>query len=56
MSLCGEDNQLARSVGRYLVRQDSQGALGSAVVAPLPEGLRAKAIAEVSKGLAKPKG
>lgn len=54
MYLCGTDNQVARAVGRYLIRQDSQGALGAAVVAPLPESVRITAIAEVEKGLAKP--
>jgi hypothetical protein len=54
MHLCGTDNQVARAVGRYFIRQDSQGALGAAVVAPLPESVRITAIAEVEKGLAKP--
>lgn len=56
MFLCGADNQVARSVGRFLVRQDSQGALGAAVIAPLPESVRVKSIAVVAKGLPKPKG
>lgn len=54
MYLCGTDNQLARAIGRYLIRQDSQGSLGAAVVAPLPESVRMKAIAVVAKGLPKP--
>jgi hypothetical protein len=54
LHLCGADNQVARAVGRYMIRQDSQGALGAAVVAPLPESVRISAIAEVEKGLAKP--
>lgn len=55
MYLCGADNQVARAVGRYLVRQDAQGSLGAAVVAPMPESVRIKAIAVVEKGLPKPK-
>jgi ABC-type phosphate transport system substrate-binding protein len=53
--LCGTDNQVARAVGRYLIRQDSQGSLGAAVVAPLPESVRIKSIDVVAKGLPKPK-
>jgi hypothetical protein len=56
MYLCGKDNLTARAIGRYLIRQDSQGSLGSAVVAPLPESVRIQAIQVVSKGLPKPKG
>ena len=55
MYLCGTDNQVARAVGRFFIRQDQQGALGSAVVAALPESVRIKAIALVGKGLPKPK-
>ena len=55
MFLCGADNQVARAVGRFFIRQDQQGALGSAVVAALPESVRMKAISVVGKGLPKPK-
>jgi hypothetical protein len=55
LSLCGADNQTLRAFGRFLVRQDSQGALGSAVIAALPESERTKSIAIVEKGLPKPK-
>jgi hypothetical protein len=55
LSLCGEDNNTLRAFGRFLIRQDSQGALGSAVIAALPESERVKAIAIVEKGLPKPK-
>ena len=55
LSLCGADNNTARAVGRYLLRQDAQGALGSAIIAPLPDSERVKAIAVVEKGLPKPK-
>ena len=53
--LCGADNLVARAVARFLIRQDQQGALGAAIVAPLPESVRLKAAAQVSKGLPKPK-
>lgn len=55
IALCGEDNQVARAVARFLLRQDAQGALGSAIVAPLPDSLRLSTIAAVEKGLEKPK-
>lgn len=55
LALCGKDNTLARAIARYMVRQDAQGALGSAVVAPLPDSLRVSTIAQVEKGLPKPK-
>jgi PBP superfamily domain len=55
MALCGTDNTVARAVGRFLIRQDSQGALGSAIIAALPDSERIKAIAIVEKGLPKPK-
>ena len=47
IALCGEDNKLSRAVARYLVRQDAQGALGSAVIAPLPDSIRIKTIAAI---------
>jgi hypothetical protein len=53
IALCGADNEIARTVTRYLVRQDAQGALGSAVVAPLPDSLRISTIALIEKGLPK---
>lgn len=53
LALCGSDNEIARTVSRYLVRQDAQGALGSAVIAPLPESLRVETIALIEKGLPK---
>jgi hypothetical protein len=55
LSLCGADNQTLRAFGRFVIRQDSQGALGSAVIAALPESERVKAIVIVEKGLPKPK-
>lgn len=53
IALCGSDNQIARTVARYLVRQDAQGALGSAVIAPLPNSLRVTTIGLIEKGLTK---
>jgi hypothetical protein len=53
IALCGADNEISRTVARYLVRQDAQGALGSAVVAPLPDSLRISTIALIEKGLPK---
>lgn len=55
IALCGADNKVARAVTRYLLRQDAQGALGSAIIAPLPDSLRVSTIALVEKGLPKPK-
>jgi hypothetical protein len=55
LALCGADNNTARALGRFLVRQDSQGALGSAIIAALPNSERLKSIAIVEKGLPKPK-
>ncbi len=55
MALCGTDNNTARALGRFLIRQDSQGALGSAIIAALPDSERIKSIAIVEKGLPKAK-
>jgi hypothetical protein len=53
LALCGADNELSRAVARYLVRQDAQGALGSAIVAPLPDSLRITTIGLIEEGLKK---
>jgi hypothetical protein len=53
LALCGADNQISRTVARYLVRQDAQGALGSAIIAPLPNSLRITTIGLIEKGLTK---
>jgi hypothetical protein len=53
LALCGADNQLARGIARYLVRQDAQGVLGSAIIAPLPNSLRITTIGLIEKGLTK---
>jgi hypothetical protein len=55
LSLCGADNNTGRAMGRFLIRQDSQGALGSAIIAALPDSERLKSITIVEKGLPKPK-
>ena len=51
ISLGGADNQLARAIARYLVRQDAQGAVGSSVIAPLPDSVRVSVIGQITKGL-----
>lgn len=56
LSLCGAENATLRAFGRFVIRQDSQGALGSAVIAALPDSERVKSIAIAEKGLPKPKG
>jgi hypothetical protein len=53
LALCGADNPISRTVARYLVRQDAQGALGSAIIAPLPNSLRISTIGLIEKGLTK---
>ena len=53
LALCGADNPISRTVARYLVRQDAQGALGSAVIAPLPDSLRVSTIGLIEKGPSK---
>lgn len=53
LALCGADNEIARTVARFLVRQDAQGALGSAVIAPLPDSLRVTTIGLIEEGLTK---
>ena len=49
LSQCGTDTKTKRAVARYLLRQDSQGALTTYVA--LPEAVRAEALVSVSKGL-----
>jgi len=52
LSLCGQDTKLTRAMARYLLRQDSQGALTNYV--PLPDNIRAESLVVVSKGLPTP--
>ena len=49
LSQCGTDTKTKRAAARYLLRQDSQGALTTYVA--LPEAVRAEALVSVSKGL-----
>ncbi len=53
-NLCGEDTLVKRAVVKYLLRQDSQGALLSGVVLPLADDVRLAAVTKVSKGLPVP--
>lgn len=56
MSLCGEDTTLKRAAGRFLVRQDSQGLLGTSTLGFLSEEVRIASAAAVSQGLPTPEG
>jgi len=53
LNLCN-DNLVARAVSRFVLRLDSQGALGLSNYAPLPEAVRVSALVSVSKGLPTP--
>jgi ABC-type phosphate transport system substrate-binding protein len=55
LTICGEDSLVNRAVAKYLLRQDSQGAIGSANLVGLPEAIRGEALIDVSKGLPTPK-
>jgi hypothetical protein len=52
--LCGDDSLVKRAVVKYLLRQDSQGALLAGVVLPLSDEARQAAVTQVSKGLPVP--
>lgn len=52
--LCGEDTLVKRAVVKYLLRQDSQGALLSGVLLPLTDETRLASVTKVSKGLPVP--
>lgn len=54
LNLCGTDSLKTRAAARYLLRQDSQGALGLSTVVSLPENLRLVSLDQVSKGLPEP--
>jgi phosphate transport system substrate-binding protein len=54
MALCGEDTTLKRTMGRYLLRQDSQGVILSSTLIPLPESIRVESIGVVVVGLPVP--
>lgn len=55
LSLSGSDNLVARAIARFLLRQDSQGMLGSSYLLPIPETVRVEVLDLVSKGLTLPK-
>lgn len=55
MSLCGEDTLLKRAAAAFMLRLDSQGALGYLNISQLPEVVRYSAVALVRKGLPTPK-
>ena len=54
MKLVGIDTLLSRAVARFLLRQDSQGLVGSSYLLPLASATRIEALAAVSKGLPQP--
>ncbi len=54
MSLCGEDTLLKRAAAAFMLRLDSQGALGYLNVSQLPEAIRYEAVGLVRKGLPTP--
>ena len=55
MSLCGEDTLLKRAAAAFMLRLDSQGALGYLNISQLPETVRYSAVGLVRKGLPTPK-
>lgn len=54
LSLCGEDTLLKRAAARFLLRQDSQGLIGTSTFAYISEEVRIAAAAHVSVGLPTP--
>lgn len=54
-TVCGEDSLVSRAAARFMLRLDSQGALGASNYAPLPEPVRIEALLSISKGLPTPK-
>lgn len=54
MYLCGEDTLLKRAAARFLLRQDSQGLIGSSTLTYISEDVRIAAAAHVSIGLPTP--
>ncbi|MCX8528626.1 MAG: hypothetical protein ORN27_00965 [Rhodoluna sp.] len=53
--LCGEDTLLKRAAANYILRLDSQGALGASNYNQLSEGTRVVSLVTVRKGLPEPK-
>lgn len=54
LQLCGQDNILSRTIGRFFLRLDQQGVLATSTMVPLNEDLRLAAIEIVGKGLPTP--
>jgi hypothetical protein len=54
-SVCGTDSLVSRAAARFMLRLDSQGALGASNYAPLPEPVRIESLLSISKGLPTPK-
>jgi len=54
LSICDSNRNLSRAAARFLLRLDSQGALGISNYTPLPETVRISSLLEVSKGLPTP--
>ena len=53
--LCGDETKLKRAVAAFVLRLDSQGALGYLNISQLPETIRYSAVGLVRKGLPVPK-
>lgn len=54
LTICGAESQTNRAVGKYLLRQDSQGAISNSSVLSLPEAIRFESLIDISKGLPSP--
>lgn len=52
---CNSSSPLPNAIGRFILRLDSQGALGASNYSPLPESIRDESLAKISKGLPTPK-
>ena len=52
---CNSDSILPNAIGRFILRLDSQGAIGASNYAQLPEYIRIESLSIISKGLPTPK-
>jgi hypothetical protein len=52
---CNSSSLLPNAIGRFILRLDSQGALGASNYAQLPEFIRIESLTKISKGLPTPK-
>jgi hypothetical protein len=52
--LCSPDQLITRAIARFMLRLDSQGALGGSYYAPLPEAIRIASLVKISNGLPTP--